>query len=776
MADPIVIQLQARGVQELQATFRSVEQTIIGFERNVATAGERGARTRVQVAQREGSDRDKAYAKLFDEAEKRERKGVAATEKAAKEKAKAAERGEAEQVRAVEKAEQEKQRAIDKTARWRQRVQDQSAAMAGASAVREVDKRIAEEKRLYDARVRFARNVGGMITGSIGGAMQGIVGAGRGLVSGALQVGGGFSIADSVSREMKLTGQAATLAASSQADSDGKKWKTAEILRSARGTANALSMDPEEVMKGIGKYKDLTGNLGDAIRLSPQMAKLATALGADTGELMENAGNAANAGLKGDDIMRMARVQTMQGMQGAVELKDMAKYGARLTAGAGLYGGDRATNIATMGAFAQIARQHGGASSAAEATLAAQRFTTDVQKHSKHLESQGIKVGDGHGGLRDGREIIKDMLVKSGGDVTKFGQFGLGERGVRVLTGASDIYRQASGGTRQQGESDASFKARSAAGMAAVDAELGKYTKGVSDKDIDAAAKERLGEADKQVTKAMNELRDAVGTQLLPEFIKLVPVLTELMPTIRKVLTEVTKFANWFAANPIKGIGAVVLAKVVADLGQAAIGEGVKQVLMRLIAGAAPGGAGSAAGSAGLLGKVGAGSAAAGGAVVAGGLVQAGLLYKLGSDTGGAVMSGKEQGENIAAMLKSADPSKRAEGQKLLDAAKKDAGIGAKTGAVLERGGKFGAALINPVGALVAAGVESGIGSVTGGKTGAERSLKAIEANEIVNTVELRKQIATAVVGGVADGMASKAGTPASANSPSTTQPLSARP
>ncbi len=758
MSDPVQITLVARGVAEVQASFRSVEQTIVGFERSIASTTERGSRARITQTQREGSDREKAFAKLSKEAEKWERQGVTAAEKAAKERTKASERAEADQVRAVEKAEQQKQRAADQTAAHLERVRNRSAEMAGRDAAREADKRIAEEKRAYAARVSFARNLGGKITGSISGAMHDIVGVGRGLTSSALQIGGGFSVADSVQRELKLTGAAASIASSSQADtnpdgSTGKKWKTSEILRSARNTANALSMDPEEVLKGIGKYKDLTGNLGEAVQMAPQMAKLATALGADTGELMENAGNARNAGLKGDDIMRMARVQTMQGMQGAVELKDMAKYGARLTAGAGLYGGDRSTNIATMGAFAQIARQHGGAASAAEATLAAQRFTTDIQKHSKSIEAQGIKVGDGHGGLRDGREIIKDMLTKTGGDVTKFGAMGLGERGVRVLTGVSDIYRQASGGTRQKGESDAAFHGRQAAGMAAVDAELGKYTKGVSDSDIDKASKERLGEADKQVTKAMNELRDAVGTQLLPEFIKLVPVLTRLMPTIQSVLTHLTKFAEWFANNPIKGIGAVVLAKVTADLGKAAIGEGVKQILMRLLAGGAPGGVpggGGGGGGAALIPAVGIGLAA--------GAAVAAVIKKSGEGYAGGEMAAQD----LTARVKSWNAGNHRTGVSPQEAGKIRSAAEARLQA---HGGTF-----EQTGNLLTSPFDDSSSK----KYDAFKGDQGLVASaELIAAIKANTTATTAQTHGPSFGLA---GTAASANSPTTTLPLSARP
>ncbi len=773
MSDPIVIQLQARGVQEIQAIFRTLEQAITGFERNIGTAGERGARARTTATQREGADREKAFAKLARDAEKWERQAAVAAERLAKEKSRATERSAAEQVRAVEKAEQEKQRAAERSARAMDRIRERSATMAGQYAAREADREIREHQRAFEARKAFARNMGGMVAGSVSGAIHGIVGTGRGLVAGALQVGGGFSVADSVSRELKLTNMAATLAASSKADEDGKKWKTAEILRSARGTANSLSMDPDEVLKGIGKYKDLTGNLGDAVKLAPHMAKLATALGADTGELMENAGNAYNAGLRGEDIMKMARVQTKQGMEGAVELKDMAKYGARISGAAGLYGGDRATNMATVGALAQVARQHGPATTPAEAMMGALRFTTDVAKHAKDLEKQGIKTSDGKGTLLGADVIMRQMLEKSGGDVTKLGSMGLGDRGVKPLMGFAQIYRDAMGGTRQKGETEAAFAGRQAKGKAAVLAEFDKYTSGVSDASIDAAAKERLGEADKQVTRAMNELRDAVGTQLLPELVKMVPVLRDLTPMIASVLREATKFAEWFAKNPIKGVGAVVLAAIAKDLAAAAIGEAVKRALVALLAGSAPG-----AGAGGALGAAGGGSAAAGGAVLAGGAVQVGLLAKVGAETGAAVTSGKEEGQNIAAMLASADPAKRAEGQKRLDAAKAKSGTVAKTDATLERSAKVLTALVNPVAALSAYGGEKAAAAMGGpaGKTNTDRSLETIKANEIVNTVELRKQIANAVVGGVVDGMASKAGTAASASAPSTTQPLSARP
>ncbi len=747
----------------MQQAFRTVEQAIVAFERNAGSASERGSRIRVTATQREGAEKEKAYAKVAKEAERWEKERVRSAEQAAKQGATIAERAGREEVRAVEKAERDKQAAADKTARYLAGVHERSAAMAGRYAMAEADKKIAEEKRAHDARVSYAKSMGGRIAGSVDGAVKNIVGAGRGLVAGALQVGGGFTVADSVKREMNLTGEAATLASSSQADADGRKWKTKEILASARSTANAYGMAPEEVLKGIGKYKDLTGNLGDAVKFAPQMAKLATALGADTSELMANAGNAANAGLKGDDILRLAKVQTMQGMQGAVELKDMAKYGARLTAGAGLYGGDRSTNIATMGAFAQIARQHGGASTAAEATLAAQRFTTDVQKNSGKLQKLGINVSDGKGGLRDGREIIKDMLVKSGGDVTKFGQFGLGERGVKVLTGVSDLYREASGGSRQNGESDSAFADRQAKGITAVDKELGKYTKGVSDSEIDTAAKERLAEADKQVETAMNQLRDAVGTQLLPELIKMVPVLRDLTPVFANVLKEVAKFAEWFAANPIKGIGAVVLASVAKDIAGAAIGNAIKAKLVELLSGG--GGAGSGASAGGGI----AGSAAIKGLAL--GAATAGVIAK----SGVAMYEGTDRAEDLAAKV---DAWKRGDHVNGVspEAAKKEVDESRKRLAnqsVLATAADLALSPFLDSSDASYKRTKKDQGIVEGADKGNLK--KALDGASIVDKDSIKAALTLAINEGVNAGMGGN-GTAGSSDSPTRTLPLSARP
>ncbi|MBS2017193.1 MAG: phage tail tape measure protein [Deltaproteobacteria bacterium] len=583
---PIYIDFIARGMPDVSRAFRSIQDAVVRNERATTTTVRSGR-----------SAKEREFQRLAREAERWGR----------------------DEARTRERSERDKQRATERTAAAMSRIRDRSAAMAGQWAAREVREheraeqaktrasereaqkreRIAErtarnEQRKSDKR---ADSLSRTITGAGRNAVNTLVRGGTSLVNGALNVAGGFSIQDSMQREISLRGAAAQMAASSSL-AGGAKISGSQILSRARVVGNEAGFDPSQVMEGIGKFKDLTGDLGRAMEFAPELAKLANATGGDIGELGQLAGNIvmSNDKISNADLRRQLAVFSRQGQVGGVEIADMAKYGARLTAGAGLFGGDRMENLSAMGAIAQVARQHGGAASPAEAAMAAQRFATDVQKHSGDLEAQGIKVSDGKGGMRNVKDIMGDMLERSGGDVTKLTKFGLGERGIRALTGFSEIYREAGGGK---------------AGKAAVMAEWKKYTGGVSDQAMDAAAKERVAEVDKQVLIAMNQLRDAVGTQLVPEFIRLVPVLRDAMPAIQEVIKGFAKLAEWAAANPIKasllGLGAMITKEVVAQIVAAKIGETIKSLIAN---GGVPGG-----GAGGTGGKVG---AAVGAGILAG--------------------------------------------------------------------------------------------------------------------------------------------------------------
>lgn len=507
---------------------------------------------------------------------------------------------------AAGKSPEEQKRILDKVKGMRQEAQiDRQKAREQQAVERQVTKAIEDEekkrtriadredrkraqaKKLAEAkqdreRVSLARTVYGGVSKGVSGAL-GI--AGR-AAQGIMNVGGGFSVEDSLQREIQLRGQAAQIAASSD-----ENYSSGDILSSARKTAIESGIDPTDVLKAYDEIKKLSGSKGvsAAMDLTPGLAKLANATGADIGELGGLAGNirAGDPSLSNKDVLRQANIFAQQGMVGGVEIADFARYGSRIMAGAGLFGGSKSDNEVVLGGMAQISRQRGGAASAAEATLAAQRFGSDITKHAGDLEAAGIKVQDGKGTLRSAEDISIDMLSKTGGNVTKLAGLGLGERGVKPLLGVAEIYRNAGGG---------------AAGEKAVREEYKKYKATMSEAEVEARNKKRLNEVDKQLAISMLKLRTEVGTKLVPEFIKLIPQLTKLVPTVGKLLDVLVKIADVAANNPIAAslalLGGMIVKEVMGQIISAKIGD----VIARMLAGGGktptlptPAGAGSLA-------------------------------------------------------------------------------------------------------------------------------------------------------------------------------------
>lgn len=449
----------------------------------------------------------------------------------------------------------------------RRAIRERSAAMAGKYAAQKSREEAAANKAAEAKSQRTREAFASTVMGAGGKAIQTATSIGGRVANGFLNVGGGFSVEDSLQREVAFQGRAASIAASMSDQIQGIDANT--LMSHARATGIREGLDPEEVLKGFDEVKKLEGKgLPMALKMMPHMAEIATATGTDMGHLGGLAANiiASNPDLVKDPngqkkIERQLRIFTRQGMEGGVEIQDFAKYGSRITAGASLFGGDREANEVTLGAAAQLARQRGGAASAAEATLAAQRFGTDLQKKAGHLKGMGIDVRDGKGTMRSVEDILVDM-VKKESDVTKISDFKIGERGNRVLTGVADLYRTAGGGE---------------AGEKAVRAHFANMRKDLGEEEITARAAKRRAAVDKQLEITMIKLRTEVGTKLLPAMIKLIDPVTRLIPYIGKAVDALAQFAEYLAKNPIEGFGLLLGAA----LGKEIAAAGIKSILER---------------------------------------------------------------------------------------------------------------------------------------------------------------------------------------------------
>lgn len=386
-------------------------------------------------------------------------------------------------------------------------------------------KRERDEERDKNKRDEMGRGFGRGVADTALRAGSRVAGVAGNVVSMATQLAGGFTVTDSVMKEQAARKKAAELSASSDMTGKvGDAVSTEKVLSSAKAVGISQNVDTEKVLQGYDEIKKSTGDLKLAIDAMPEISKIATATGTDLGDMSKLAGQIVGATptISKKDLVAQMQVLTKQGIVGGVEISDLAKYGSRLTAGASQFGGGAAKNTSTMGALAQMGKQYGGATSAAEAALGSTRFSTDIASHASKLKEKGIDVSDGKGTLKDAQSVILEMLEKTGGDVTKLADLGLGKQGVKPLAGAAALYRNAGGGE---------------AGKEAVKAEFKKYTSGVSDEEIDAAAKKIL--AEQQMEVEMKKLSMEVGQTLLPILRDLAPTLREVAPVFSNVLKQV---------------------------------------------------------------------------------------------------------------------------------------------------------------------------------------------------------------------------------------------
>lgn len=566
-------------------------------------------------------------------------KKSAAREKAAVDKQVAKDKVDAQKSgdRMVREAERQGARDAEKIARDKARTEDSIEREKNRNAMRWVrtrEREIASEKKQAAREVEDKRDqFHSTIRGAAGGAVASTFGFGARVAGSVLGMGGGLSIEDSIRTEMTDRGKAAGII-SSTADSELGGHSTKSVHDNAKKIAAQYGLDTADVLAGIDETKKLSGNLGTAVGVMPKLAEVATATGADLGQLGGLAGNiiAANPKISNEKLMQQVRLFTQQGMVGGVEIGDMAKFGGRITAGAQYFGGDLEKNEATLGAFAQIARQKGGAASAAEAAMGAQRFATDISgKHDK-LKKLGIETSDGKGKLRDPMEIMLDMVSKTGGDVTKFKQLGLGERGIKPLTGVADTYKK--GHDAALAKLDAEGKVPKAArekladeaGRQSVREDIFKFSNRdkdgkeiLTDAAVEAKAKARLQEADKQLAMATQKLRNEIASHLYPHFVKLIPHLARMTPVVARVLDKLEGLISWAEQSPFTAFAGLVTAKFVTYLAQELIAAKIGDLIKKMISGGGGGGVPGGGIPGGNLGK---GLAVVGAGIVAGELTK----------------------------------------------------------------------------------------------------------------------------------------------------------
>ena len=110
----------------------------------------------------------------------------------------------------------------------------------------------------------------------------------------------------------------------------------------------------------------------------------------------------------------------------------------------------------------------------------------------------------------------------------------------------------------------------------------------------------------------MNQIEESLKEHLAPALESFAAKLSDpkVIATIDELIGGIGKLADYFIKNPLAGIGQIIAMAVTKDIASAAIGQGIKAILMGLL-----GGGGGIGGKVGALGTIGTGGAIAGAAV-----------------------------------------------------------------------------------------------------------------------------------------------------------------
>jgi hypothetical protein len=734
----INISFAVGGIKNVQEAFRSVIAAQREMERQVNRSAAAELRTRTASARSVEQTQERKYKHLVATLAKEEKasartelRKASAAEKASRDAIRADEqrfnaivrRLDREQ-REVERVEQNKLRAREVAERRALDIQLNSAKMSGKIAADQVREQVA-------LRNRFTGGIAGTVMRSAGGALGGIARVGGSI----LALGGGFSAADAVQRTVAARGKAADLE-----NQSGGAVKKDQILAKAAEVGTSMGTSTEAVIDGMDAFVAKSGDMKAAFSGIRDLVELATATGADLGELSRTAG-IVHMGT-GNMAQTMAQMRTLAGggRAGSVDMRELSQYAGRISSGANQFG-DKGAAFNQLSTIVQQAAATGGATAAPEATEAVTRLATDIYENEETFKGLGIKTRDKTGKfLDDPMSIIKSSISKTGGDSGKLlGMFG--KMSYRAVAGYQDVYNRAAQGVRDKG---GNAKDADIAGIAAIDEAFKKIAEqSLKEGQVKAEANRRLLESDKQLEMVLNQLRETVGNELVPEITKLIPTIRDMIPVFAKLLKGAVEFAEWFANNPLAGIGLVVAAAVTKDIALAGIGALIKAEIANILAGGAAGGAGGG-------GLTGAAKGAIGGASAAGPLAAVGV---------GAIVTEKTQ---IDSILSGQTGGQRAVGELLADAKdpKKAAAVRARLDKARKGTGFAGAA--KAYFSLGEAGVGEAISTVTGKENPYAKNIAEFETNrQIVDSADkIAAALATAAATAIEKKMKPATSTP----------------
>jgi hypothetical protein len=378
-----------------------------------------------------------------------------------------------------------------------------------------------------------------------------------------------------------------------------------KLTSEARATGSKYGFTTAQGIAGLDAYSKRTGDLQTGRDLFEGVTRIAAATGSDLEELFGTAGELANQLTdvapeeKSGAILELIKAFAGQSKLGAVELPDLAKYGARMFSTAGLYEGDRIENIKSLGALTQASRAFGGSDTAAMGATSTARLATTFKTTARAKEFErltGKSVFGETGKVRDPIELIKEAVVATKGKPLDWNKIFMNVMAERAAGGFASKFRDAydkTSGTDEQ---------RTAAGTQAMDDFMEAMQKAALKEDQIA---ENIAERQKTVDALSIRINNSLEEVAEGFLVKFTPALEQATPALLELAKVLGTVATWVLENPkvaiASALGAAIARAGIETVLRAAIEKAVLSAGPSIGVGAGAGLKAALAGSASLI-------------------------------------------------------------------------------------------------------------------------------------------------------------------------------
>ena len=214
--------------------------------------------------------------------------------------------------------------------------------------------------------------------------------------------------------------------AAKKSDADTKVFR-----ESLHKTAVETGVAANEILNGVSKIGEITGQFDFAEEMGPRLAKAAKASGASIEDLANVASSLkVTMGLTADEVAKFFNSLIVQGDQGSFVLRSFASEGKALLATTSTHGIKTAEQFASFGGYLQVMNSQ--IKSEAELTTSVSALFSELTAKAKDLNKIGVHVFDKNKEFNDFDAIMRQLMQKTNGDLQKLGKL-FGASSIKAL-------------------------------------------------------------------------------------------------------------------------------------------------------------------------------------------------------------------------------------------------------------------------------------------------------------------------------------------------------